>query len=136
MNIGKQNFNLITKKYKENGLIKEVYSTDDFIVCNIANYWYAMFLDIKGNEAAGFTISSKALEVLTTYPDFYKNIIAALEEQNMLERSIIVLNDKNYEKVRGSKQKTDISGPSPNINIDLEKRIIEENMKGKGGFQL
>lgn len=134
--ISKQSFNLITKKYKENGLIKEVYSTDDFIVCNIANYWYAMFLNTKGNAAFGLAISSKALEALTTYPDFYKNVIAALEEQNMLERSLIVLNDKNYEKVRGLKQKTDISGPSPNVNIDLEKRIIEENMKGKGGFQL
>lgn len=73
---------------------------------------------------------------MTTYPDFYKNVIAALDEQNMLRRSLIVLNDENYEKVRELKQKTDISGPSPNINIDLEKKIIEENMKGKGGFQL
>lgn len=134
--ISLQNFDVVAKKYKDNNLIKEIYSTDDYKICNVANSMYVIFFDVRDGYISGYAIDTKNVERIVQYPEYCQKLLTAMNDQGLLEENAVTLGDYNYQALCNIKQQTDTLGPRPGIDLDMEQRIIDENRKEKGGIQL
>ena len=118
----KNEFNLKTRKYFEEGLMKKIYETEEFVLCNVANQVYLLFphryLDY------GIVINKNNLGNCINN---YREIIVALTktDEKVFNANTVIINEKFYKFAKEMKAKNDIEGPSPYVDLELEQKVMD-----------
>ena len=116
------------KRFFDDGLMYEIYSSDRLCICNIANQCYGVF---------GFSRSKLGPLGMYINPDMVMKII---EDKNYLYRLTdsdrskytslaIILDDSRYAIFRKFKDRNALLGPSSDIDPELEAKA-RAMMKG------
>lgn len=123
----KEKFYEKTKLYFEEGLFKEIYSSDEISICNVCNTEYLVFIYDLFNDGLEIGICIKQDIIPKIIEDNYlinKIYLSSSAE----EKSKCTIDIKqNYQLMKNLKQQTDVLGPSKNINLALEQELMSKN---------
>lgn len=133
MNDLKLKFYKVANRFFEAGYMKEIYTCDEFSLCNVADDFYAVFpfvaLEHGENNCFGFTMPIDKLEFATEYNKsiyvYYANI-----DNETKKRSTLLLNDKAFSIMGSTVARTSKIGPSRFIDREFERRINNVEKKG------
>jgi len=120
-----------TKLYFEEGLFKEIYSSDQISICNVSNTEYLAFIYDLFEDDLEIGICIKPDIILKIVEDNYLINKMYLSSSRQEKSKCTIDIKQNYKLMKEMKQKTDILGPSKNINIELEQELIEKYGKNK-----
>lgn len=110
------------------GLIKEIYSNDNIIICNLSNFTYGVFGYIKTKEGqGGVLITADNVRNIVANPNYCNQLIDELDKHDLLLNRTIVLNNKTFEVLKKFKGKTDLTGPSADIDLKMEEELMSKN---------
>lgn len=118
--INKRKFNESTKKFFENGLMKKLYETEEFVLCNYANQCYLLFPHRFFDYGLVVDKTNLAL-CIENYGAILEVYANATDEE--YKRNTCVVNDKLFEHAKKTKLRTDKEGPSQFVDLELEKQI-------------
>ena len=110
------------KRFFDDGLMYEIYSSDRLCICNIANQCYGVF---------GFSRSKLGPLGMYINPDMVMNII---EDKNYLYRLVdadrskytalaVILDDTRYAIFKKFRDRNALLGPSSDIDPELEAKV-------------
>lgn len=121
----KQQFYQDALPFFESGILKNIYENDELTICNLANKGYCAFNYIKTKDGqAGIIINPVNVKEIVSDPSFYNRLIAELDRRDMLDERIFALNKKTFEIMTNMKKQTDIAGPSPDIDLQMEEELM------------
>lgn len=119
--------------YFDNELVREIFYTDDFSICNIANSHYAVFFYPSSSEGI-YANEKRGPSGLFVSSDFMRDIIhnpsnvsrlSSVDEDTLL-KYLFRLNQDNFLKIKQLKDKTDLEGPSSKIDLSLEEELLKK----------
>lgn len=117
----------INKKF--GGFIRLLYCNyeEEFVICNVCNYSYAIFplytyKNSEGNEQMGLFVSKEFVRKLYR-DDSQIAMVAQLDEKTLMKISFDLC-DQNLEVFEKLQAMRDIEGPSQEIDFELEKRMM------------
>jgi len=119
--------------YFDNELVREIFYTDDFSICNIANTYYAIFF-YPLSLSAIFANKKKGPVGLFVTPHFMRDIVCdpssvsslSSVDEDTLVKHMFRLNQDNFLKFKQLKEKTDLDGPSSKIDLALEEELLKK----------
>ena len=122
----KEKFYLKSDKFFKEELFNEIFSSDRFSLCNIANSCYAAFDFNVCNELMeplGYLVEPKYLEAIMKDS---KNLYVLLDSLSQEERKKLMINCNEvvYHRMKEMKKNTDINGPV--VSLEYEKELIEK----------
>lgn len=124
----REKFYILCEKFFKNDLVKEVYSTEDYSLCNISNKMYALIVDIDNEYgAAGLFIDSENARRVVEYDDYFYKLIKHIKENNQFQDRLICLNDSSFETILNHKKETDLTGPSEFVDLEFEAELKAKN---------
>lgn len=122
----KEKFYESMKKFFDEGVLREVYSTDDFVICNAANSCYIVFDYKFSNQMPtphAFNLAPGHVEpVMVDNTALYRWLDGMSKRK--LKDNLVVCSDRMLEILKLQKQKTDLTGPL--VDLDLEQSLIEK----------
>ena len=126
----KQQFKELIAPFLESDLLKEIYKDEYVSICNIANTSYALFsYDMMCNgkdDFVGILFNGQYLEKVADNPQLLLKDFVNSDEKKKLNM-MVPLNEKSFEIMKNMKKKTDISGPTNEINLELEEQLLAKN---------
>ena len=129
----KKQFDMISQRFFEAGLLSEVYRDDKVCICNMANSAYvAFFYDYleKGvDRFMGIMFPGRFLKRVVDDPGY---IIQSFQlvPNNELTKFVFKLNDVYFNEALKIKVQTDANGPYPGIDLEFEEKIRSSSQKG------
>ena len=112
------------EKYREAGVLKEIFNTDDFSICNISNQCYAIFSYYKSELGqCGILMSPDRIREIISSPELFAIIVSKMDKEH-IRKMTLILNEKNFNVMLDMKKKTDTNGPSPDIDVELEAELL------------
>lgn len=121
---GKESFYKDAQRLFDEKLIYEIYSNEIFSICNLANKCYGIILYKNDeHEHLGLSLVSEEVRKIISNPSFLGKFVASLSEKQLAKYSFYI-NDKLYETLKKIKEITDIEGPSPTINLEMERELL------------
>ena len=124
------------QKFYENGLFKEVYRTENAIICNVFNQYYLAFsLDLVAHYTENFPCfmmvnSSGLLETMRN--DHFVNEYYGYLTQEQKAKVLTFLNDELFEQLSASKEEMMQLPPQKKIDLEFEQEVMK---KGKGAIK-
>lgn len=118
------------KKYLDSGLMREIYSSNDLSICNIADTFYTVFVYSAATNTkdslSGIRINKRFIkEIIESNENFFRDYLSLSKEQ---KESVLVRFDQSTLKPLISlKNKSIENGPSLNIDLELEEQIMAKN---------
>lgn len=135
-NIAKESFYNDSDLFFQEGILREIYSTDTFSICNVANHNYAFF-PFSTSESRLFTSKKEGHLGIFISINFLRKVLndnsnlanlALIDKANMKKLSFR-LNDKNYIALKQLKEKTDLNGPSSEIDLAMEAKLLNSKKR-------
>lgn len=107
----------------EEKLITEISRGKRFSVCNMADMFYAVFPHVKsGKYQCGVIVNHENIKYLVEDEMFFKKIYSSMSKEEQKQLSF-VLDEGVKELLRKYKAKTDLEGPSNDIEVELEEQL-------------
>lgn len=127
INIKKEKFYIDSKLFFEENLLKELYSSENLCICNIADQCYGVFpyLDTKEGQAC-LLITSQQVKLMINDETFLNRLINDLDNKSLTSKTI-TLNQRTFELMRKMKATNDIKGPTKDIDFDMEASLLAKN---------
>ncbi len=109
------------RRFFDDGLMYEIYVSDTLCICNVANQCYAVF-PYRGNGlgADGMFIGPAMIPKIIEDEGYLAARVA--EDRNLWTSLSILLDDTRYGNFRKFKKRNDITGPTSDIDLDMEER--------------
>lgn len=125
--ICKEDFYCQAKSFFEDGLLREIYSSDKISVCNVANAFYTMFnYSVSEMGVIGVHLEPKYLEGIMKNNDLFYLICKSLGRSG-LQKYSFCFDKQAYNYLKTVKQQIDILGPA--VDLEYEKKLLEEFKK-------
>lgn len=126
-NLKKEKFYIDSKLFFEENLLKELYSSENLCICNIADQCYGVFpyLDTKEGQAC-LLITSQQVKLMINDETFLNRLINDLDNKSLTSKTI-TLNQRTFELMRKMKATNDIKGPTKDIDFDMEASLLAKN---------
>ncbi len=125
-------FRAQSKRFFDAGLLREIYCSDKLCICNMANQCYCVMNFIKTRQGvAGLLISAQEAEKLAQDEGFMRSLLN-MGKERFLERSFC-LDDKRFEIMMKFKMRNDAQGPTPDIDPEMEERVLAQHKTFTGG---
>lgn len=129
----KQGFYEEAKKFFDEGIIYEIYSTDDFCICNVADTSYAAFIYKKSNIGfTGLLLSSSGVKKIVKDNSYLGKLVNSMDDE-FFRKMLIALDDKTLDFLRKVKNERKIDRDNPKIDYSMEQELINMMNKKKGG---
>ena len=118
-------------RFYAHGLLKEVYTSDTAIVCNVFNQYYVAFplQVIKklgcAEQFPGYIVNSKGLRSIVEEDNYINLHFQALSEE-MKDKSLAVLDEKLFQHMLVHKD--EFAQRPPKVDLRFEQEVIA---KGK-----
>ena len=126
----KKQFEQLVTPFVEAGLLKVIYNDENVSVCNLANTTYALFsyqMLCEGKENfVGILFNGKYLNKVVENPIILlQDYVNCNEKQRV--NMMVPLNQVSFKIMKDMKNKTDVFGPSKEINLELEQELMVKN---------
>lgn len=126
-NHNKEIFYKDSMAFFEAGLLKEIYSSDELCICNIANQCYGVFPYVKTPSGQScLLIIPKHVKEIIENPSFLTMLVNSLDHKTLVSRSI-ALNNKTFKLMEEMKKRNDINGPTKDIDFEMEEELMAKN---------
>lgn len=130
MNEKMEEFYELLNKFYDNSIFREVYKSDDILVCNVFEQFYAVFnLDVikeTKENFFGFMMNSNGLKSVVEDSRFFNQYYEHLSEE-MLNKRLIVFNENYYEKLLQNRHRFESLPPSTAIDLEYEESLKQKN---------
>ena len=130
MNKYKIEFEEMIRPFEEAGLLFVVYNDNYFSVCNLANTTYVLFsydMLCEGKDNfVGILFNGKYLDKVIIHPELLLQDYVNSSEKERINM-MVPLNKASFEIMKEMKNKTDVSGPTKEINLELEQELMAKN---------
>lgn len=128
----KSKFKETLDKYYANGLFKQVYASDNAIVCNILNQLYVGFsLDVVGHydqNYPGFIMNSNGLRNVIQDPNFINTYFGNLSSKGQ-DDALLILEDRFFNHMMANKDALSRKPPNPELDLAYEQQVIASQSK-------
>ena len=116
-----------SKMFFETGVLTEIYSNDDFCICNISNQCYGVFpyVEVSDIQTGVLMVPEHIKQIV--YDNNMFNYIINNMDRNILEKRTIVLNKQMLESMINMKNKNDLQGPTTDIDFEMEQELMSKN---------
>ena len=111
----KEKFYLDTQKCFEEGILKEIYTSDIVSLCNVA--YYAAFLLSEENKTENIQFMLVNDDQIELIMQDDKNLSILYHTRPKEQKMLYVFNERAYSTMKNSRDRTLIEGPK----VDLEK---------------
>ena len=123
----KQKFYENNKVFFDTDILKEIYTTDAFSICNISDQCYGVFpYIVTKNGYCGVLVSSREVEAISEDSIMFNTILGDMSEEMFKKRSVM-LNDSMLKKSLELQKRNKINGPTSSIDYAMEERIKFKN---------
>ena len=122
----KTKFNEKIADFLEAGVLKEIFSSEDFGVFNVSNYCYAVFdyNEYSGGQC-GIIVNTDLMRKIINSPEFFPKLVQAMGK-DWVEKNSVILDERNLQVMKEMKKKTDSNGPTSSIDVELEAELLGE----------
>jgi len=130
----KKHFYYYARPLFKEGLMKELYCSDTFSVCNVADTLYYVFpFEIYNNFELvpdGVAFEKRIIDLLLKNENNFKKILLA-HGLEYINNNMLSLNHENIELMRQIRKRNDAEGPSEMIDKNWEEKVRNKNNKLK-----
>ena len=113
------------KELLEENLIKEIYAGKSLSIMNVANSCYVVFVIRHALDLEcifGFIMDPESiLKITKSEAAFHRWVKASSKET--LKKFMLIVNETNINVMRELKAKTDVSGPTKDIDLQMESML-------------
>ena len=123
----KEMFYIMAQKCFDEGILREIYATNNISLCNVGNAYYAAFLLADGstnNNIQFMLINDDQIELIMQ-DENNLNIIYQTRPAN--QKMLYVFNERAYNTMKNSRNRVLVEGPQ--VNLQNEERLIEKYSK-------
>ena len=126
----RENFIKLTSKFFEAGLLKEIYNIGNVSICNMANTSYVLFsydmYDENIQNYSGIMFNGKKIKEVVNNPELV--LIGFMNGDLNKKRNLLVpLTEKSFSIMQDFKNKTDITGPTQDIDLEFEENLKQKS---------
>lgn len=115
-----------TKMFFQDGILTQIYETENFCICNMCNAAYVVYDFGKvapGQSHNGLIASVNQVKEMIADEAFYVKWVTYLAENNKWQELSMPLNDRSYVILSEFKRKADLSGPTNGVDLEFEASI-------------
>lgn len=120
----KEKFYLQAQKFFEEGILKEIYTTDNISLCNVGNAYYAAFLvgdTYRENNIQFMLLSDDQIEFIMQNDD---NLSRLYRARPTNQKMLYVFDERAYNTMNNSRNRILVEGPA--VDLENEARLIEK----------
>jgi hypothetical protein len=126
----RENFIKLTSKFFEAGLLKEIYNVGNVSICNMADTSYVLFsydmYDENTKNYSGIMFNGKKIREVVNNPELV--LIGFMNGDLNKKRNLLVpLTERSFSIMKGLKSKTDITGPTQDIDLEFEDSLKQKS---------
>ena len=115
--------------YFDNGVLKKLYSNNNFCICNCCNSVYMIFAYKKFEDSyLGLNVNSEFVKYAITDKNAYAKMVAKLSPE-ALQKYFTKFNLGNVNRFLKVKQEMDIKGPTSEIDANMEQNLLRNESK-------
>lgn len=122
-------YNSKIKELLNEGLIREIYSSSKISIMNISNSCYAVF-DYEGcfklNSIFGLIMDAQSIRTIINDESQFRKWLNGVSKKEV-SKCMLIVNDANINVMKSLKSKTDVSGPTEDIDLQLEQELMQKN---------
>ena len=127
----KERFYVLSQKFFDSGILKEIYQGESFSVCNILNmgYWLFDFYAVsdKKNDPYGIFFAKDTIIKIIEDPAYYYTYLLPNVPDEYLKKTSFFLDENSFEVLESNKDYLMKSKPNVNIDFDWEERLRNKN---------
>ena len=128
----------IVKKYIDEGLLVELYTTDTYIVCKLANHGYGVIPKVgrKGDQVVMAWSTEEFIRGLLEYgPELlYRRFDdISKKDQSYIGNTTYVICEENIPSLRKRMEELRVNGPSEFLNPAFEAELLRLNNQKNNG---
>ena len=112
------------QKLFDEGVLREIYKTDNFSLCNVGNAYYVAFLlgdFFKGENIEFMLLLDQEIEFIMKSE---VNLAYVYDARPKDQKAIYVFDERACNTMRNSKNRVLIQGPK--VNLEKEAQLIEK----------
>lgn len=114
------------------GVLRMIYSTDTFCICNMCNSAYVTFDLVKltgGETRFGLRTTLNQVKALVEDEGYYLRWLDHLKQNDSWQMRLVALDEATLAWMKTLKAQTDLTGPSSKVDLHLENRLYQKNRK-------
>lgn len=118
------------KQLYDEGILKDVFVGERMVVCNVSDYFYALFYYSMAEYAynnntvvSGITVRSDLVPDIVANEELYTRSMTRLTKEQ-IEKISVSLTEKNIATLRSRLQESKINGPFPRIDKEMEQKLL------------
>jgi len=110
------------------GLLKELVTTDQYSLCNLANSMYVLIYGLADEYGiGGLFIEPEQAKKIAYNPDYFMKLMVFYKEHNALESRHVFLNQNTLDNIIKFKKQTDLEGPTKYVDLEFENELLEKS---------
>ena len=120
------------RSFFDEGVLRIVYSSENFCVCNMCDSAYVTFdlVRIAPNEIRyGLRTTVNQFKSMVDDPDYYLRWLEHLYDNGTWQKRLVALDRPTLAWMRSMKEYTDAEGPSAYVDLKLEEKL--QRRKGR-----